>query len=230
MRKHSPLLKVLTFFSPSKEYKSSMVRRFISGFLFLNIFAIFFESFHFGGSFSEGVRWFLLGSICLISLEYILRIVSAWVFLSRKAFRGFFSFFFIAEGGILLFGMLHFFSPNILDLRVFWIFRIFHFWENVPFLGILFRIFREHKKVLFFAVFLMVSAIFIFSTLIFFAEHTAQPQKFSDIPHSMWWAVGTFFTIGYGDIYPITNTGKSLATIAAFFGITIFGIMAKNRC
>ena len=51
------------------------------------------------------------------------------------------------------------------------------------------------------------------SSLIYFIEHDAQPEVFSDIPSSMWWGVVTLTTIGYGDTYPITPLGKFLGSI-----------------
>ena len=70
------------------------------------------------------------------------------------------------------------------------------------------------------------------SSLMFFAEHDAQPEVFSSIPAAMWWGVVTLTTVGYGDIYPITITGKLLGACLACFGIGVFvlpaGIVASG--
>ena len=70
------------------------------------------------------------------------------------------------------------------------------------------------------------------SSLMFFAEHDAQPEVFSSIPASMWWGVVTLTTVGYGDIYPVTTVGKLLGASLACFGIGVFvlpaGIVASG--
>ncbi|BAZ44847.1 ion transport protein [Chondrocystis sp. NIES-4102] len=70
------------------------------------------------------------------------------------------------------------------------------------------------------------------SSLMFFAEHDAQPEAFSSIPAAMWWGVITLTTVGYGDIYPVTIIGKLLGASLAFFGIGVFvlpaGIVASG--
>ena len=70
------------------------------------------------------------------------------------------------------------------------------------------------------------------SSLMFFAEHDAQPEAFPSIPAAMWWGVVTLTTVGYGDIYPITVVGKLLGASLAFFGIGVFvlpaGIVASG--
>ena len=70
------------------------------------------------------------------------------------------------------------------------------------------------------------------SSLMFFAEHDAQPEAFSSIPAAMWWGVITLTTVGYGDIYPVTLTGKLLGASLACFGIGVFvlpaGIVASS--
>ncbi|MEM7760639.1 MAG: ion transporter [Cyanobacteria bacterium P01_A01_bin.40] len=70
------------------------------------------------------------------------------------------------------------------------------------------------------------------SSLMFFAEHEAQPEAFSSIPASMWWGVVTLTTVGYGDIYPVTVMGKLLGACLACFGIGVFilpaGIVASS--
>jgi len=73
----------------------------------------------------------------------------------------------------------------------------------------------------------MVIFLLIFSSsLIYFAEHQAQPDKFPHIPASMWWAVITLTTVGYGDVYPITPLGKLLGGILALLGIGLFALPA----
>lgn len=62
------------------------------------------------------------------------------------------------------------------------------------------------------------------STSIYFAEKDAQPEVFSSIPASMWWAVATLTTVGYGDAYPITIAGKIIGSIIAILGIAAIAL------
>ncbi|WP_218919371.1 potassium channel family protein [Longibacter salinarum] len=64
------------------------------------------------------------------------------------------------------------------------------------------------------------------ASLMFYAEHEAQPDVFSSIPATMWWAVATLTTVGYGDVYPVTVVGKILASIVAILGIGLFALPA----
>jgi voltage-gated potassium channel len=58
----------------------------------------------------------------------------------------------------------------------------------------------------------------------YFFENSVQPDKFSDIPSTMWWAVATLTTVGYGDVYPITSAGKIIASIVSILGIGLFAL------
>lgn len=60
----------------------------------------------------------------------------------------------------------------------------------------------------------------------YFAENAAQPEQFSSIPQSMWWAVMTLTTVGYGDVYPVTPIGRLLAAVVAMLGIGLFALPA----
>ena len=62
------------------------------------------------------------------------------------------------------------------------------------------------------------------SGAMFYAEHEAQPDTFSSIPASMWWAVITLTTIGYGDAYPVTTVGKVIGGVIAVMGIGIVAL------
>jgi voltage-gated potassium channel len=57
-------------------------------------------------------------------------------------------------------------------------------------------------------------------------EHEAQPDKFENIPQSIYWAVVTLASVGYGDISPITPMGRALTVVLALLGIGIFAIPA----
>src|SRR5688572_28590755 len=62
------------------------------------------------------------------------------------------------------------------------------------------------------------------SSIVYYAEHGVQPDKFSDIPAAMWWSVTTLTTVGYGDLYPISAVGKVLGAVVAIFGIGLFAL------
>jgi len=57
-------------------------------------------------------------------------------------------------------------------------------------------------------------------------EHEAQPDKFDNIPNSIYWAVITLASVGYGDISPVTTMGRLVTVIMALMGIGIFAIPA----
>jgi voltage-gated potassium channel len=66
--------------------------------------------------------------------------------------------------------------------------------------------------------------LFLASSFEYFAEHDAQPDKFSSIPASLWWGVTTMTTVGYGDVVPKTIAGKIIGSLAALLGIAIFAL------
>jgi len=59
------------------------------------------------------------------------------------------------------------------------------------------------------------------ASLMFFAESEAQPEAFGSIPETMWWAVVTLTTVGYGDVAPVTPLGRVLGGIVAVLGIVL---------
>jgi voltage-gated potassium channel len=76
------------------------------------------------------------------------------------------------------------------------------------------------------AVALTIDAILLitFSTFMFIVMHPIDPQGFSSIPASAWWAAQTLTTVGYGDLVPTTALGQFVAIIAMFLGIATFAI------
>lgn len=80
------------------------------------------------------------------------------------------------------------------------------------------------KAMLLVSVAMMAIAIYFSASVLYILEHKAQPDKFSSIPETLWWAVMTLTTIGYGDIIPITPAGKFCASLLSIFGIGLFAL------
>ena len=78
-----------------------------------------------------------------------------------------------------------------------------------------------------YAALVVLSILLVFAaTVIYLFEYEAQPASFSSIPESLWWAITTMATVGYGDMSPITPIGKLVGGIAMVFGIAMFAVPA----
>ncbi|EGF29291.1 ion transporter [Rhodopirellula baltica] len=61
---------------------------------------------------------------------------------------------------------------------------------------------------------------------IYHFENEAQPDVFASVFHSLWWAVATLTTVGYGDIYPVTVGGRVFTFVVLIVGLGIVSIPA----
>ena len=113
---------------------------------------------------------------------------------------------------------------SIRGLRLLRILRVAKVWRYYSALQLMGRVFKAKKEELVLTGVVMVLILVLSSTLLFYAENSAQPKVFSSIPAAMWWAVATLTTVGYGDIYPVTVFGKICAAIIAVLGIGMFAI------
>lgn len=176
---------------------------------------------------SPTTRTFLRGieivSVIIFTVEYLARVLVAS---NRPAFI--FSFF----GIIDLLAILPFYLGMGLDLRSLRAFRLLR----------LVRIFKLARYSAaarrFHRAFLIAKeelALFLFATLIiiylaavgiYHFENPAQPEAFSSVFHSLWWAVSTLTTVGYGDIYPVTAGGKIFTFFILAAGLGIVSIPA----
>ena len=66
--------------------------------------------------------------------------------------------------------------------------------------------------------------IFLASIGIYFFEHESQPENFASVFHSMWWAVATLTTVGYGDVYPVTIGGKIFTFLILMAGLGLISV------
>ena len=84
-----------------------------------------------------------------------------------------------------------------------------------------FVIARE-ELVLFFLVTCMM--LFFAAVGIYYFEHEAQPEGFESVFDSLWWAVVTLTTVGYGDVYPITLGGRIFTFFVLMIGLGIVAV------
>lgn len=69
------------------------------------------------------------------------------------------------------------------------------------------------------------SVLVVGATAAYYAEHVVNPE-FADFGDSLWWAVVTMTTVGYGDITPITTAGRLTGVMIMFTGVGVLGVLA----
>jgi voltage-gated potassium channel len=169
------------------------------------------------------LKHFELVCIIIFSIEYLLR-----VFISKHPLKYIFSFY----GIIDFLAIFPFYLRSVYDLRALRVFRVFRVFRALKLIRYNKALNRFHiaakivkEEVI---LFLIVTAIFIFlaSAGIHFFEKDAQPEVFSSVLHSGWWAIVTLTTVGYGDTYPITVGGKVFTFFTLLIGVGIITVPA----
>ena len=72
--------------------------------------------------------------------------------------------------------------------------------------------------------FVAIILLYLSAVGIYYFERAAQPEEFSSVLHSLWWAVTTLTTVGYGDMYQVTAGGKLFTFIVLMIGLGIVAI------
>ena len=106
-------------------------------------------------------------------------------------------------------------------MRLLRVLKLGHYSEAVTLLG---NVLRSRSPELAVMLIVLCMLLVLSSGAMFYAENEQQPDTFSSIPASMWWAVITLTTIGYGDAYPVTAVGKVIGGVIAVMGIGIVAL------
>lgn len=158
----------------------------------------------------------------LFTVEYILRLICIKrPFLYATSFLGlidllaiipsFLSIFYAGAQSLLVLRALRL-------LRIFRIFKLTHFLTEMQFLGTAIR--GSLKKISIFML-AVLALVIVLGSVMYLIE--GRENGFQSIPDSIYWAIVTITTVGYGDISPVTPLGKLIASIIMFIG---YGIIA----
>ncbi len=124
---------------------------------------------------------------------------------------------------------LEVFLHHLLDLRFLRVFRLMRLLKLTRYTGAtstLTKVIAREFPVMCTAAFIMLLLVIMTASLGYLFEHEAQPDKFENIPQSIYWAVITLASVGYGDISPVTSLGRFMTILMSLLGIGIFAIPA----
>ena len=109
-------------------------------------------------------------------------------------------------------------------LRLFRLFRLLKLLRYSPALQTLQRVLANEYRALLGALLVMMMLLLFASSIVYFLERDAQPDKFGSIPAAAWWGLATLTTIGYGDIVPVTTWGRIFGGVVMLFGLGMFAL------
>lgn len=183
--------------------------------------------------FGTELAWFEFFSVGIFTVEYLARL---WSCKSHPDFA--------LKGGRLRFALrplsvidllailpayLAFLGFDARIVRIFRLFRLLRILKLARYsraLRLMGAVFAKRREELMLTSLFLLFLLLVSATLMYHAEHEAQPQHFASIPATLWWAVVTLTTVGYGDVYPITTVGRIFAGAIAIVGIGMVALPA----
>ena len=206
----------------------------IMGLIALSIISIVLESFS-----SLNVKYhslfhaFEVVSVVVFSAEYVLRIWTADL-LYPEAKHPRLKYIFSIMAIIDLLAILPFYLPFIsADLRflrmmrlfrLFRLLRVFKLGRYFDALQIIFKVVCASGPQLIMSVVICFFVMLFSAIIMYTVENPVQPEQFPNVLSSLWWAICTLTTVGYGDVYPITHVGRFFASVISLVGIGIIAI------
>ena len=173
------------------------------------------------GVYLKAAEWIIT---ILFTLEYMIRI---WVVKKKSGYI--FSFFgivdFLSIASFYLSLLFPGYRPLVLLrsirlLRIFRIFQLTHYLDESAIMGK--ALIKSLKRITVFLSVLLV-AVIILGTIMYAIEHEHN-KGFSTIPQSIYWAIVTITTVGYGDVTPITYAGKIVSSIIMMLGYALIAV------
>ena len=211
------------------------LRRFIILLIIANVAAVILQTHKPIGDSYPGFFWYFeLFSVIAFSLEYLARIWSApeapyhaglTPFKARlKYLRS--PLAIVDLIAIAPFYVSLFVTIDLRYLRALRLLRLLKLSHYFPGIEVFLIVLRTQASALLAAMLVIVVLILVAAIAMFSLENEVQPDKFPDVAASIWWAVVTLTTVGYGDIVPISYGGKVLGVFIMLMGVGIVALPA----
>ncbi len=207
---------------------------FLYSIIILNVIAVIFETLEpLQIKYSQVFKWIDVISVMIFTVEYLLRL---WTCtenrLFKRKFTGRLKYAITPMALVDLLAILPFYLPLFpgVDLRILRLLRLFRMTRIMKLaryskaLKMIKDAFNDKREELLVTITLLGVILIIAASMMYFAEHEAQPQAFSSIPAAMWWGIVTLTTVGYGDVYPVTTLGKFFGAIIALLAIGLVAL------
>jgi voltage-gated potassium channel len=204
----------------------------IIAFVMLNIIGVILETMSdFEARYHLEFYIFETFSIAFFTIEYFTRLWAAGAMVDGESWRGRVRYIFSFNGLVDLAATAPFYLQILmpgLDLRVLRILRLVRVFKLSHYstaIEDLFSAVYQERKAFIAAIYLLLIAVILTSSLMYFAETTHQPDKFGSIPDAIYWSLITLTTVGYGDVSPVTGVGKIIAVSTAFMGVCVVALL-----
>jgi voltage-gated potassium channel len=221
--------------SVHKSPLAKSINLFLIILILVNVIAIILESDkNIRSEYLQEFALFELFSVSIFTIEYFLRLwacVESFRFKGCSTFSARVRYIFSPIALIDLLAIAPFFIAMffVVDLRYLRLIRVLrllklsHYFQGF---NIFITVIKKELKNIAAAIMVMMFLIVIAASLMYTLENEAQPEVFGNIMHSLWWAVVTMTTVGYGDVTPVTLLGKMVATFIMLIGVGLVALPA----
>ncbi|GHV47048.1 hypothetical protein AGMMS49546_36190 [Spirochaetia bacterium] len=216
----------------------AVVNKVIIVLICLNIISIIAESFdNLNSNVLFILRIFEYLSVAVFTLEYLVRL---WTAPDRfpAAKHPYLKYIFSPMAILDMLAIAPFYLPLLIRfdlrflrvLRLFRLLRVFKLNRYSDSLNLIGRVIKKEKSKLLMTGFVIIVMIILASSVMYYFENAVQPDKFPNIIATLWWAISTLTTVGYGDVFPITYIGKFLSSIFAILGVGLVALPSGIIC
>lgn len=231
----------IDIYSITSTYKTfmkwaSLVRVFLAAMIMLSLFSMMMETVpSVSTELSKLFLWVETITLAIFTVEYVIRVWTSVEHLSPKYHHpvwGRLRYMISPMALVDLMAILPFYLAHILGIGglryaiVLRLLRIVKMMRYSPAMSMLIDTLYNERQALTAASMIMFLVLVFSATGIWFFEAKTQPEFFASIPQSLWWAMISLTTVGYGDVVPLTAGGKVFGGLVSLMGITIYALPA----